>query len=414
MTTSSETTPTPDAAGSQATTRTAQARAVAAIHGGETWEEATKGVLAALAGLAPPGAVPPDVALVFVDSRFADAYEAIVQRVRAATGAAHLLGCSGQSVIGPAREEEEQAAVSVLALTLPGVIFTPVALAPEEPGDAAWAQIAGTPAHAWLTFADPFSVDAEQLLRRVEARCPGVPLLGGLASAHTRDTGTALFLEDRVYRRGAVLLGVSGAVQVHTLVAQGATPIGRPWIITDCERNVVRTIGSRPALEVLIETLEALADPVRRRVQHNLFVGLAMDEYREQHGRGDYLIRNLLGIDRDRGAIAINALPRVGQTLQFQFRDAAAADEDLRAHLADFKQTLAPDQVVLGTVLCACNGRGRGLFGVPHHDAATVADLLGPIPTAGLFCNGEIGPVGGANFVHGFTASIALLTAPTG
>lgn len=407
MTGTSETASPQGSAGSHAAAGTARAQAVAAIQPGATWQEATDAVLGTLVGAAAP-----DVVFLFIDSRFAEAYEEIVQRVRAATGAAHLLGCSGQSVIGPAREEEEQAAVSMLALTLPGAILTPLALVPEEPAETVFARIEAAAAHAWLTFADPFSVDAEQLLRQVEARRPGVPMLGGLASAHTRGAGTAVFLDDRVYPSGAVLLGIGGAAQLHTLVAQGATPIGRPWIITDCERNIVRTIGSRPALEMLIETLEALEAGRRARVQRNLFVGLAMDEYRETHARGDFLIRNLLGIDRDSGAITINALPRAGQTLQFQFRDAAAADEDLRAQLSAFKQGLAPDQALLGAVLCACNGRGRGLFGVPHHDAALVADRLGPIPTAGLFCNGEIGPVGGANFVHGFTASIGLLTMP--
>ncbi|MEE9278118.1 MAG: FIST C-terminal domain-containing protein, partial [Dehalococcoidia bacterium] len=222
--------------------------------------------------------------------------------------------------------------------------------------------------------------------------------------------GTAVFLDGRVYPRGAVLLGIAG-VKVHTIVAQGAEPLGRPLTITDCEGNVVKRIGSQPALTILRETLGELDESTRGRATRNLLVGLAMDEYRDEHGRGDYLIRNIAGVDEESGAIAINAVPRVGQTFQFQFRDAEAADEDLRQQLAEFKGKLGDDQVVLGTLLCACNGRGRGLFGAADHDAGAIADALGPVPTAGFFCNGEIGPVGGSNFLHGFTASIAVLTA---
>ena len=179
----------------------------------------------------------------------------------------------------------------------------------------------------------------------------------------------------------------------------------------DFASNIVRTLGSRLAVDVLRDTLTALDQQTRARAQRNLLVGLAIDEYRDKFGRGDYLIRNIMGFDEQTGAIAINARPRIGQTIQFQFRDATAADEDLVTQLAAYKTSLQPDQVVLGALLVACNGRGRSRFGSPNHDAQALADALGPVPTAGLFCNGEIGPVGGEAFLHGFTASIAFLTA---
>ena len=171
---------------------------------------------------------------------------------------------------------------------------------------------------------------------------------------------------------------------------------------------MLRTIGTRPAVDVLRETLDSLGEETRERAERNLLVGLAMDEYRHEYGRGDYLIRNIMGFDRQSGAIAINAHPRVGQTIQFQFRDAEAADDDLTTQLKAYKAGLDSDQTVLGAVLCACNGRGRSLFGAPNHDARALTDALGAVPTAGLFCNGEIGPVGGETFLHGFTASIAF------
>ena len=153
-----------------------------------------------------------------------------------------------------------------------------------------------------------------------------------------------------------------------------------------------------------------LDDETRDRAARNLLVGLAMNEYKETHERGDFLIRNVMGADRESGIVAINAIPRVGQTFQFQFRDAQAADDDLRTRLSDLRDTLAQDEEILGALLCSCNGRGRGLFGEPDHDAAALSEIFGPVPTAGFFCNGEIGPVGGENYLHGFTASIAVLT----
>ena len=383
-------------------------RAAASLGSGETWDEA---VDAALAGL-PSQSGTPELALLFIDSRFSDDYAAIVERVHSATGATHLIGCSGQSVIGSGVELEDGVAVALMTLQLPGATLTPVALTDSgQTQEALEAAVAAGEISAWIALADPFSTNADALVGALEQRWPGTPVLGGLASAHNQKDGTAVFLDDAAYESGSVLLGLGGTVGLRALVAQGAAPIGQAWTITGCERNVIQTIGSRPALEVLQETVAALDPATRERAQQNLLVGLAMDEYRDEHSQGDFLIRNLMGADRESGSIAINALPREGQTFQFQVRDAAAAHADLESQLATLKTQLVGEEVV-GAMLCACNGRGQGLFGAPHHDAAALAEALGPIPTAGLFCNGEIGPVGGYNFVHGFTASIALLTAP--
>ena len=153
-----------------------------------------------------------------------------------------------------------------------------------------------------------------------------------------------------VYPRGAVLLGIGGDIEVHALVAQGAEPIGQPWTVTDCDSNMLRTIGTRPAVDVLRETLDSLGEETRERAERNLLVGLAMDEYRHEYGRGDYLIRNIMGFDRQSGAIAINAHPRVGQTIQFQFRDAEAATCGITALLHDLKSLVGPAQALLDAI----------------------------------------------------------------
>ena len=207
------------------------------------------------------------------------------------------------------------------------------------------------------------------------------------------------------------MIGLGGAVRVTPVVSQGCEPIGEAWTITDAERNIVRAIGGRPAYEVLADTIQALGAPQRERVRRNLLVGLAMDEYRDEFGRGDFLIRNLMGVDQSSGAIAVAAEVKVGQTLQFQIRDARAADEELRAMLGAARDDGPLADAAPAALLFACNGRGAGLFGGPDHDARTVRDILGDVPLAGLFCNGEIGPVGPKTFIHGFTASLALISA---
>ena len=387
----------------QATVQTPGGSASAAVGFEAEWESACA---SALRGI--DLQTIPDLLLVFVDSRFIGHYAEIITTLKEQSGARHLIGASGQSVIGSALEAEEGSAIAVLGLSLPGAEITPIAIDPEAMTDDTFAPIQEG-ADTWLLFSNPFSIMTDQLVSHLQQLRPEIVLLGGMASSHQQQQGCAVFIDDRVLMGGAAMMGIKG-VSVLPVVAQGAEPLGQPWIVTECEANNVKTLGSRPALEVLQETLFELDESTRDRAARNLLVGLAMNEYQESHERGDFLIRNVMGANRETGTIAINAIPRVGQTFQFQFRDAQAADDDLRTRLSDLKATLSDGEQVLGALLCSCNGRGRGLFGEPDHDAAALADIFGPVPTAGFFCNGEIGPVGDQNYLHGFTASIAVLT----
>ncbi len=387
----------------QATVETSTARASAAVAFEAEWETACE---SALRGM--DLTTSPDLLLVFIDSRYAEHYAEIIQRLRESTGARHLIGASGQSVIGSSLEAEEGSAIAVLGVSLPEADFTPLAIDPESMTDDVFQPIQDGP-EVWLMFSNPFTVMTDRLVGHLQQLRPEIVLLGGMASSHRQQDGCGVFIDDQALKSGAVMMGLTG-VSVRPIVAQGAEPLGQPWIVTDCENNTVRTLGSRPALEVLQETLMELDDETRDRAARNLLVGLAMNEYKETHERGDFLIRNVMGADRESGIVAINAIPRVGQTFQFQFRDAQAADDDLRTRLTDLRDALEPEEEVVGALLCSCNGRGRGLFGEPDHDAAALSEIFGPVPTAGFFCNGEIGPVGGENYLHGFTASIAVLT----
>ncbi|MCS6800401.1 MAG: FIST N-terminal domain-containing protein [Chloroflexota bacterium] len=383
-----------------------------AIGEGSDWAAATdEAIRRAKAEL---GERPVDLALLFISAAWEAHAASILARVRAATGAAVLAGCSGQAIIGRRREVEDAPAISLLLLGLPGGTVWPAHVTQPDLAELElpidWIRAVGAPRpaiNAWLVFADPFRLDVEHLLERLAAAYPDTPIVGGLASGNPRTPATQVFLNDRVYREGAVLVGLGGAVTVQTVVAQGCQPIGRPWTITNAEGNVIAEIGGRPALDVLIETVQALSPEDQLRARRNLLVGLAIDEYRTEFERGDFLIRNLLGIDTRAGTIAIGAQPRIGQTIQFQLRDAAAADEDLR-QLLDAARDRLSGELPVAALLCSCNGRGRDLFGVPDHDAQAVADHLAPVPLAGFFCNGEIGPIGGKPFLHGFTASLAL------
>ncbi|MGH2404518.1 MAG: FIST signal transduction protein [bacterium] len=382
------------------------------------WRDALADALAQMPDLgsaaAPGRPTAVDLCFLFANHAYADDFGVLLADVADATSARIIIGCSGQGVIGVEREIEGEPALTLMALRLPGADLRAVRITQvdverfDEPGQ--WRDLTGVPAgavNAWCIFADPFSLDAERLLGSMSHAYPGVPLVGGMASGDSQQRRTHVFLNRQVYANGAVALALGGAYTVRAVVSQGCTPIGRPWTITGADGQHIQTIAQRPAYKLLVDTVKTLSPALQERARGNLFVGLAMDEYREQLGRGDFLIRNIVGVDLNSGALAVAALPRVGQTVQFQVRDRATADEDLNEMLLAVAASSA--QAPVAALLCSCNGRGIGLFGTPHHDADVLARRLGPLPVAGFFCNGEIGPVGSRNFLHGFTASIALI-----
>lgn len=389
-------------------------KAAAAIVRNVEWREALAEVAAQIGQLTSEGTTV-DVAFLFASSDYAAEFPFLVSEARKATGARVLVGCSGQGIIGPNRELEGVPAVSLLVLSLPGAALYPVRITQEDleqsQGPSDWERRLGVgheDVNAWFLFADPFTLDPEHLLAALSQAYPTTPVVGGLASGDFRLRRTHVFLNESAYEDGAVAVALGGAYAVRAVVSQGCAPIGDTWTITGAQGHIIQTIGQRPAYHVLVDTIRALPPELQWRAQRNIFIGLAMDEYRDEFRRGDFLVRNLLGADPESGALAVGAVPRVGQTLQFQLRDPTAADEDLRELLTRAKGELGREQP-LAALLCSCNGRGVGLFGQPNHDAGTVAEELGPIPLAGFFCNGEFGPVGARNFLHGYTVSIALI-----
>ncbi len=254
-----------------------------------------------------------------------------------------------------------------------------------------------------LALGDPFTMDADAWLKQVNAAVPGLRVVGGMASGAQVPGQNRLVLDEIETDEGGVAIHLAGPVAVRAVVSQGCRPIGRPLIVTRLEGNLVRELGRRPALEVFQEMYEALDPSERELVRQGLHLGRVINEYQERFERGDFLVSNVLGVD-DLGGLAISGLVRVGQTVQFHVRDAATADEDLRHLLAEASRA-GP---ALGALLFTCNGRGRRLFDVEDHDVQAILKRFGPIPVAGFFAMGEFGPIGGQNFVHGFTASVAL------
>lgn len=346
----------------------------------------------------------PDLVVCFASPHFVGAVDDMVHALRGILDPAVLIGATVGSVIGGAHEVEDSPAFSVFAACLPGVTVTPAALQAVDTADGTavvgWPDLEADPS-ALLLLADPFSFPVDPFLRHLDEDRPGLRVVGGLASAANRPGGNRLVLDADVTANGAVGAFLHG-IDVRTVVSQGCRPIGKPFVVTKAQRNFVEELGGQPALVRLREIAESADEAERELLQRGLHVGIVVDEHKEGFERGDFLVRNVLGADRDSGAIAVGDQVEIGQTLQFHVRDAAAADEDLRILLDGLHAEAA--------LLFTCNGRGRHLFGTPDHDAGVLASLLGPIPAAGGFCAGEIGPVGGRNFLHGFTASVALFS----
>ena len=352
--------------------------------------------------------------LVFMAPRFFTQAKQVLEILRVHARIPLLLGCSSQCLIVGSDEIEQNAGLTLALYALPKAELKAFHFTQEQVeeafGPGYWALESGVErdqTHGWLVFIDPFHLDSESWLKTWNETYAPAPVLGGLASGEFTEQTTQVYLNGEVYEEGGVALSVGGAFALEGMVSQGCTPIGETWTLTKVEQNIIREIGNRPAYEVLAETFGQLKPDEQRKARGNLFIGLVVNEYLEDFHRGDFLVRNLLGADPNSGSIAVGALPRLGQTVQFQRRSASAATEDMEALLSRTR-TRVGDRMVYGGCLCCCNGRGQNLFGQPSHDARMVQERLGPLGLTGFFCNGELGPVGDKNFLHGYTASLAL------
>ena len=354
----------------------------------------------------------PDLMLLFVAPQYERELGEILRHANDRAEGATLLGCSASGIIGGSREVEDAPAIAAWAATLPDAQIRPYRLTFSREDDHAVIEgLDDLPAPdtspVVLMLADPFSFPADVLLEHLNETATGLPIVGGMASGGLEAGRNALFFNDEILRDGAVGVIITGAPGLSVFVSQGCRPVGDTYGVTRAERNVVYELAGAPAVRRIEELYAAASERDQLLMRRGLHLGRAFTEIKPTLGRGDFLIRNVVGMDQESGAIVISDMIEVGQTVQFQVRDAESAREDLQLTLAS--ERLVSDVPVAGALLFSCNGRGTGLFGQPDHDIGALHNAFGKVPVAGMFAAGEIGPVGGKNFLHGFTAAVLLL-----
>ena len=333
-------------------------------------------------------------------------------------GTENILGCSGQAIVSSQQELEDQPAVSIWAASFgqSGIDVFHLEYHQQSDGGA----FTGWPNSvdgAWpddstlIVLADPFSIPVEDFLVRINEDRTGVPVIGGMASGCSLPEQARLICGDSVFRSGMVVARISGDFRAHAVVSQGCRPIGKPLVITKAERNEIMQLGGQPALKQLQAVFDELPNREKQIISRNrgISVGRVLSEYRDEFRPGDFLIRNVVGGDQETGSIVIADFVRPGQTIQFHVRDPETAGHDLRQSI---RQSIGHPgggkTKIAGGLLFTCNGRGKQMFEVENHDIGIVREILGDIPVSGFFAAGELGPVGGENYLHGFTASMVL------
>jgi small ligand-binding sensory domain FIST len=366
------------------------------------------GTAAARAAAEALGGAPADLALVFASGSHLVAPEATLEGVHAALAPGALIGCGAGGVLGRGRELEQGTAVAVWAAAFDDGQATPFHAS--VVGDEPEYQVIGLPSlessSGVLLLSDPYSFPTDAVLDAIAVQSPAVPVLGGIASARTATGDAALFFDDAVCDGGAVGVSLQG-VEMLPCVSQGAAPVGREVTITAAEGNVIHELAGRPALETLQLIISELSARERGLVAGGLLIGVVIDGGKPDYEQGDFLVRGVLGAESESGSLVVGAPVAPGQVVRLHARDARSADEDLHQALKLRVEALSGERPA-GALVFTCNGRGSSMFGIPDHDVEAIDYELGGAPSAGFFAAGEIGPVGGRSFLHGFTATLAV------
>lgn len=358
-----------------------------------------------------------DLLLVFLSPHYTHTGRKLIEALRADLKPGALLGCSAEGVIAREQEIEDQAAISIVAAHLPNVSVSPFII---QAPDTDWHPLlfnqeefqrvvdAPQDTRLFILLGDPFSTPMDDVLEALNSAFPGIPAVGGMASGALRPYGNILCVNDRIVQEGLVGVALAGELEVDVVVSQGCRPIWRPFRVVTAHRNVIFNLEGRPPLAWIEDLIPELPEEDRTLLENGLYIGRAIKPGQDLLGRGDFLIRGVIGADQQNGAIAIGDSVMEGEVVQFHLRDAFAAQEDLEMMLIPqaFRQPAS------GALLFTCNGRGRRLYDFPNGDIAIIAPSLGSPHLAGFFCAGEIGPIGSTNFLHGQTASLALFRAP--
>ncbi len=337
----------------------------------------------------------------------------LAEALAAAFPRATVVGCSAAGVIGKGREVEDRAALSLTVASLPDVrvrsFHVETSDLPAEGDLAGWRALAGVPTDEqphFLLFCDPFTMDTQALLQGLDGAHPDAQKLGGYASGGQRPGSSRLLVNRELHRSGAVGVVLSGNVEVDAVIAQGCRPVGQPMFVTRCEKNLIQTLNDQAPLDMIRQLYAGLPEGDQRLLERSLHLGIEMKNQVE-YGQGDFLVRNILGLEQERGGMAIAGSVRPLQVVQFVLRDAQTATQELQQLLSRYRAK----SPVRGALLFSCLGRGRQFFGEPDHDSSLFRKAMGELPLGGFFCNGEIGPVGGTTFLHAYTSAFALFRA---
>lgn len=351
-----------------------------------------------------------DLVIAFVSGEQADDVPAGLDAIERELEPEQLVGCLAGGLIEGTSEQEDGPGIVVWALAIDGGSVETLEMRTREvEGGVALLGLptAATAARtsAVVVLADAAQLPVEGALRAIEGQLPGAPIIGGVASASPPD-GRALIRGDERIDAAALVLRFEG-VEMLPCVSQGARPIGPELAVTDGEGGVIRTLAGRSALDALRDTVEGLDDADRKRIRHGLLLGLVVGPDRADYGPGDFVVRGLAGADPAAGAVVVGAPVEVGQLARLHVRDPESATTDLRDALR-LRRMAVGESGIAGALAFTCNGRGRQMFGRDDHDARAIQDGLGPLPLGGMIAAGEIGPVGGRAFLHGFTATVGV------
>lgn len=360
----------------------------------------------------------PDLIVGFISPQFREYFESVPALVEEALGPKVFIGCSAGGLIGGGKEVEQKPCVALTAAELPDVELKPFhitnAMIPDLDGPAdKWEKLVGVKRSddpSFIILPDPFTVHSDDIISGLDYAFPKSVKIGGLASGANHPGLNALFLNDKSYREGVVGVALTGNIVVDTVVAQGCKPVGKPLRVTKSKKHILYELDGEPAIVVLKKVLEGLSGFERDLARDAMFLGVVMNESKDQHKAGDFLVRNILGIEQNSGALVVGERLDDARTVQFHIRDAATSADDLRFLLKKYRDEKLNGDAngVKGALLFSCLGRGSYLYGRENHDSDCFRDYLGPVPLGGFFCNGEIGPVGSSTYLHGYTSSFGI------
>ena len=304
----------------------------------------------------------PDLLIAFVSTEHAARFDPLPELIRREFDSTLLFGCCARGVIGGGREVQDQSSVSLTGAILPGVKlkathFDAAQIPPLYAEPRVWEDTLRLTANqqpSFLVLADPYSFETETFLKGLDRVYPLAPKIGGLASGARQAGSTALYVGQQVHHSGCAVLAMTGNIELDTIVAQGCRPIGDPMFVTAAHENLIRELDGHSPRDVLADLFERLPPPDREAFSQSLFLGLAMRSDASQYVPGDFLIRNILGMDPQSGALWVNEHVPSNSVVQFHLRDAETSAYDLERTLSNYRAShqVTPD---CGALLFSCN-----------------------------------------------------------